>query len=347
LKTFALTQVQRQTSKDYRDAIQELRSHPERGFTKLDAIGAVREVGFANRAQAVAEAFAEHRSRTTLVVCATHDEIDRVTEAIRGHRKKTGELGQCVTLKRHVSLGWTTAQKTDYRNFRPGQILEFHRAVKGISKHESTEVLRADNDGVVVRTTAGIERTLTSKHVKSFDVVEKKPIDVAPGDRLLLTANRREERLHTTNGELVTVKGVDSVGRIELEDGRALPVDFRSFDHGYAVTAHRSQGKSVDSVVISADGMRKELFYVAASRGRESITVITSDRERLTQTVAQTAARKSASELVRGTHHRGLSMARELIRAATRLVAAVRERLTQQDVPERRKERQIGRAFGR
>jgi hypothetical protein len=143
------------------------------------------------------------------------------------------------------------------------------------------------------------------------------------------------------------VKGVDSAGRIELEDGRALPVDFRSFDHGYAVTAHRSQGKSVDSVVISADGMRKELFYVAASRGRESITIITSDKERLTQSVAQTAARRSASELVRGTRHRGLSMARELIRAATRLVAAVRERLTQQDVPERRKERQIGRAFGR
>jgi AAA domain/TrwC relaxase len=71
LKTVALTQVQRQTRRDYRDAIQELRRHPERGFAKLDAIGAVREVSFANRAQAVADAFAEHRNRTTLVVCAT------------------------------------------------------------------------------------------------------------------------------------------------------------------------------------------------------------------------------------------------------------------------------------
>ena len=59
LKTVALTQVQRQTRRDYRDAIQELRRHPERGFAKLDAIGAVREVSFANRAQAVADAFAE------------------------------------------------------------------------------------------------------------------------------------------------------------------------------------------------------------------------------------------------------------------------------------------------
>ncbi|MEO8663190.1 MAG: MobF family relaxase [Bryobacteraceae bacterium] len=346
LKTVALTQVQRQTKKEYRDAIQELRRRPERGFAKLMAIGAVREVTFANRAQAVAEAYAERGDRASLVVCATHDEIDRVTVAIRDQRKEAGELGESVTFRRHSSLGWTGAQKADYRNFRPGQILEFHRAIKGISRYESTRVVRADAGGVVVRTAAGPERRLTGKQSNSFDVMEENPIDVAAGDRLLLTANRREEHLRITNGELVTVKGVDSAGRIQLEDGRALPADFHSFNHGYAVAAHRSQGKSVDSVVISADGMRKELFYVAASRGRESITVVTSDKERLTQTVAQSAARKSASELVRGSRHRGLSMARELIRTAARFVTAVQERLAQQ-VVERRKERQIERAIGR
>jgi ATP-dependent exoDNAse (exonuclease V) alpha subunit len=36
----------------------------------------------------------------------------------------------------------------------------------------------------------------------------------------------------------------------------------------------------VDAVFISADGMQKELFYVAASRGRQSIQVVTSDKER-------------------------------------------------------------------
>ena len=74
---------------------------------------------------------------------------------------------------------------------------------------------------------------------------------------------------------------MDAAGRIHLEDGRTLPANYRSFAHGYAVTAHRSQGKTVDSVIISGDGMQKELFYVAASRGRQSVTVITSDKERL------------------------------------------------------------------
>jgi ATP-dependent exoDNAse (exonuclease V) alpha subunit len=177
--------------------------------------------------------------------------------------------------------------------------------------------------------------------------MEAKPIDVAPGDRLLLTGNRREGGLRTTNGELVTVTAVDSAGRIYLEDGRTLPADYRSFAHGYAVTAHRSQGKSVDAVIISADGMRKELFYVAASRGRESIMIIASDKERLIQTVSQTAARKSASELVRGTPHRGLAMARELIRAAVRVFNTIQERLAQQVAFERRKEHQREHTFDR
>jgi ATP-dependent exoDNAse (exonuclease V) alpha subunit len=97
----------------------------------------------------------------------------------------------------------------------------------------------------------------------------------------------------------VTVSRIDEQRRIHLQDGRSLPENYKQFTHGYAVTAHRSQGKSVDAVVISADGMRKELFYVAASRGRESITVVTSDRDLLREAVAHSVARQSASELLR------------------------------------------------
>lgn len=84
----------------------------------------------------------------------------------------------------------------------------------------------------------------------------------------------------------MTVSRIDEQGRIHPQDGRSLPENYKQFTHGYAVTAHRSQGKSVDAVVISADGMRKELFYVAASRGRESITVVTSDKDLLRESVA-------------------------------------------------------------
>lgn len=154
------------------------------------------------------------------------------------------------------------------------------------------------------------------------------PLPVPPsvsGDKLLFNANRRESGFHGTNGEIVTVADVDKAGHIRLEDGRELPPDFKRFTHGYAVSAHRSQGKSVDSVIISGDGMQKELFYVAASRGRRSVQVVTSDKELLRESVARSGARQSATELARKARpglrhgpHRGVGAALKLANHAAR-----------------------------
>ncbi len=81
----------------------------------------------------------------------------------------------------------------------------------------------------------------------------------------MLTANRRGSEFKATNGELVKVKSIDG-GAIHLEDGRTVPANYHELTHGYAVTAHRSQGKTVDTVIISPDAMKKELFYVAATK---------------------------------------------------------------------------------
>ena len=79
--------------------------------------------------------------------------------------------------------------------------------------------------------------------------------------------------------------------------------------------------------------MQKELFYVAASRGRESVLVITSDKERLRESIAQSTARKSASELARQQRpglrqgmHRGRAMARELIQRAVQVLQPLKNK---------------------
>ena len=145
----------------------------------------------------------------------------------------------------HVPLNWTTAEKSDVRNYAEGQVLEIHRAVKGVARHESLEVVGVEDGKVVARNARGEERQFTAKQAKCFDVYERRTIEIAPNDKLLLMSNRREPGFRATNGELVTVSRIDEQGRIHLQDGRALPENYKQFTHGYAVTAHRSQGKSV------------------------------------------------------------------------------------------------------
>jgi hypothetical protein len=69
--------------------------------------------------------------------------------------------------------------------------------------------------------------------------------------------------------------------------------------------------------------MKRELFYVAKSRGRARLTVVTSDAEALRESVGRTSARQSASELARKAMvqmprgvRRGVAAAIELVRLA-------------------------------
>ena len=241
-------------------------------------------------------------SRKVLVVAGTHEEIARITHAVRHDMTQQGELHGGMVFERHAPLQWTEAQKKDLSNYQEGQILQFHRSSHGIGKHESLVVESAGTSYIVARDRHGVERVVSPTQARSFSVHECHQIEVAPGDRLLLTGNRREAGFRATNGELAKVSSVDG-GRILLEDGRTLPTNYHEFDHGYAITAHRSQGKTVDTVVLSSDGMKQEQFYVAASRGREGITVITSDVDRLRESLGISSARPSAMELAREQAH--------------------------------------------
>ena len=300
LKSVSLTEVQRQTNSFYREAVKTMRHSPEQGFAQLEKLGAIREVSIFDRGQIVAELHREFRAegRDTLVVAGTHAEISQLTDVIRQDRKEHGELGVGHSFDRFVSLQWTRAQKEELSNYQEGQILQFHRDTKLAKRHESLEVVRTGPESLVARKETGEEVNISPKQTRAFSVYERQPIEVAPGDSLMLTANRRGPELRATNGELVKVSSLDG-GAIRLEDGRTLPANYHEFTHGYAVTAHRSQGKTVDTVIISADAMKKELFYVAASRGRSEIVIITSDREQLRESVGVSTMRQSAIELAR------------------------------------------------
>jgi conjugative relaxase-like TrwC/TraI family protein len=306
LSSVSLRQVQRQTNAEYKAAVESLRNHPAEGFAKLEAMGAIREVDWRLRAQEVSKAYreasvvlnAKGEARSVLVVAATHDEIKSITYAVRQDKKRAGELAEGRTFQQHTALNWTEAQKKQTKNYQPGQMLAFHKAVKGVAKNEALEVVSADKSGITARKADGQMMKMTDRQVKAFGVFEKNDFEVAAGDKLLLQANWRDKTFKATNGELVTVASVDE-GRISLQDGRQMPAEYRQFTHGYAVTAHRSQGKTVDFEIIAAERMAQDLFYVSATRAREGLTVITSDSVGLQESIGVSGDRQSAMELAR------------------------------------------------
>jgi ATP-dependent exoDNAse (exonuclease V) alpha subunit len=179
--------------------------------------------------------------------------------------------------------------------------IHFHRRTAGFAKNETVSVVAIENDALKVQHANGSENLfLLGAVCVCFDVGEKRKLKISVGDKLLLQANASRKRF--INGELVEVLAIQG-DSVVLADGRVIPQNYRTFTHGYAVTSHAAQGKTVDEVLVitssrSLPAINQQQFYVSISRGRDACRVFTDDAEMLRSHVTRSSARLAAVEVV-------------------------------------------------
>lgn len=297
--------IRRQSEREYRAAIGELaEGKGSEALARLDRLGALHEADEETRYPLLASEYVNSlkANKSALVVSPTWREISRVTQEVRTQLKAAGLLAREETeLTVHHASKWTRAQKRDLRNYQAKMVLTFHKGAKEFVAGEWAEVVKVEPDALAVRKRNGQMVTVTKKQVGCFDVAVRVKLPVAPGERLLIQSNRKPDGLF--NGQIVTVRQVKADGRVLLTDGRSIAPDFRAFTHGYCVTSHGSQGRTVDHVYVAVDSASAQAanlnqFYVSASRGREQVKVFTDDIEFLRQAVTRSAARLSATDLL-------------------------------------------------
>jgi conjugative relaxase-like TrwC/TraI family protein len=305
-----LTTIRRQKSEVFQQIV-KLAAAKQTGqaFAKLMELGAVTEVladghhtddGRLYQKAADAYLSAIKQGKSALLVSPTWAEIEAVTEKVRETLKTEGVVSPDeLAFPVFDSLSWTEAQKKNAGQYEPGQRLRFVRKTRKFDRGETVEVAAVVENGLRVRRADGTEVDFIPANAAStFDVGEARELKVATGDWLLLQANHGREFI---NGERVQVREIQN-GRIALTDGRQLPASFNTFTHGYAVTSHSSQSKTVDEVLLVASSrsfaaVNREQFYVSISRGRERVHVFTDDTELLARRVTDSHERKAAVEL--------------------------------------------------
>ena len=300
-----LTRIRRQRKAEYRNAVElAAQRRTAEAFAQLERIGAIVESSNDNLYDKAAQSYlkALDQYQSALLVAPTWNEIQAVTEKVRDALKASGRLvGEEKEFQVFDSLSWTEAQKQDAWQYRPGMAILFHRSKAGFKKSESAEVLAIENDLLKLRHADGVERVFPlGASPACFDVGETRKLTVAVGDKLLLQANAPRKQF--INGELVDVKAIQG-GALVLADGRVIPQNYRTFTHGYAVTSHAAQGKTVDEVLVVASSrslpaVHQQQFYVSISRGRERCQVFTDDVERLRSHVTHSSERLAAVEVV-------------------------------------------------
>lgn len=303
---FHLTEIRRQVDPAYRKAVARLaRGDAFGAFNQFNRLGAVREVS--EGAGLWQEAAADYvrtvqTGKSCLAISPVWAEIREFTSAVRAQLRLAGVLtGDEHFVATVESLKWTQEERRRVQNYRPGDVLTFHRTWGNLRKFDAVAVVRQEDDQLILRDSDGRERRLDPRRASGFEVGTTNEISLAVGDRLLIRANVKPADLR--NGDLVEVAGIGHDGEIALKDGRILPAWFREFTHGYATTSHASQGKTVDrGLLLMADagiaaGNLKQA-YVSNSRFRESQMIYTSDKDAACDAMMRPADRKLALEMI-------------------------------------------------
>ena len=325
LQSGQLTRIRRQRRAEYRHAVElAAQKRTTESFAQLERMGAVTEFSGNQIYDSAAQSYLKSRkqNKSALLVAPTWAEIEAVTEKVRAELKSSGVIAsEEKEFQVFDSLSWTEAQKRDAREYRAGQVLNFHRTTHGFSKGESAEVVQISDDSLKLRRPDGSEASVQlGRGSAAFDVGETRTLKIAAGDKLLLQANWRKKFI---NGELVEAKSVQG-DSILLADGRIIPCDYRTFTHGYAVTSHAAQGKTVDEVLVVASSrslaaINQQQFYVSISRGRERCQVFTDDKDLLRSHVTHSNARVAAVEVVPGAAMKRHKFIRQILQWSERV----------------------------
>lgn len=297
IKPAEVTEIQRPQGKhkeQYKAIFKALsEGKVEEGFKRLDELGWIKELPGDERYVRLAADYVDTvaAGKTALVVSPTHAESDRITAEIRRSLKERKLLKdnerEFGTL---VNANLTPAQRGHGRDIHHGDVLQFHQNAVGYRRGQRVEV-----NG----------EALPLDQADRFTVFHRGALKLAAGDVVRITHNGyTADGLHRLdNGSLYRVKTFDRSGNIVLENGWTVAKDFGHLAHGYCVTSHASQGKTVDRVFVgqsseSFPASSREQFYVSCSRGREAVTVYCDDKESLLEAVERSDDRVTATELV-------------------------------------------------
>ena len=262
------------------------------------------------RAEALARAAAEAYLRMapedraqTLMMAATNATRQAINGKVRAGLKEEGTLGAAEA--KTVALDKMSTMT------REG----LTRAENYVTKKEDARVMvRFDKDFVdpndikneakkgeqfYVTDTSGGKLTLESFDKPGRKIVvdpakaklsayETRDMSLSAGDQVVFRQNDKERNL--INGMGGTVVGVDAEtghATVKLTEGHTVEIDpsrAEVMDYSYARTIHSAQGATYERAIVVGEGGKRamaELAYVACSREKRGLLIITDDPEKL------------------------------------------------------------------
>lgn len=313
METARLGEIVRQSNAATKEAVlASIEGDAKQALAALDRGGGqiVEHADRAGRFAAIAEHYAgldkAARSRT-LVIEPSRDGRDALTADIRAALVKSGELsGPAFAVESLVNKGLTRAEARDPLSYDRGDVVRFTRdyADKAVMRGEAYRVEAVDpaKAAIALKSEDGqeVDWRLRQWGAGNVQVFAPQNMDLRTGDSIRFTRNDRDAgRINGARGEVTAIDEQARTATVLGARGQTQTLDLdaardRHIAHAYVDTAFAAQGRTADHVIIHADSKATNLvdqksFYVGISRAKETATIVTDDRAKLTSAINERA----------------------------------------------------------
>ena len=259
------------------------------------------------------------------------DEVGGLSEeerAVRGEERHVldGEHAQAATALQKTQL--TRPQMQQARHYQPGHVVTM-REQRQTRQYVVDSVDTRQNTVSMHDQSTGESRTESASRIQERGrLYEPVQINLGVGDRVIFNENDRDHDIR--NGDSGHVKSIDASGvHIMLDrkdNGEPVNVTIdrelgAAIDYGYARTVHKSQGLTEGNVIVAGEaskGATAEQGYVATSRERDRLDVVTDNTERLARNWQRVADRETARSAIAKASQTRNGAAREQARQQAR-----------------------------
>jgi conjugative relaxase-like TrwC/TraI family protein len=258
-------------------------------------------------AQAYLELSPSERDKT-LVLAATNEMRRAINEKVKAGLQEQVPEGAdtaSVTVTALDKSQCTKAQLREAINYKPDMILRVPEGRGRAKKVVDWTITASDptRNTVTVTNRDGEEKVFKPRDLnpKECGLYTKRDLDLAVGDRVVFTENRRNDGYQNNETGTVIAVSADKVA-IRKDNGKAVTLDAgkaHTLDHGWAVTVHRSQGRTVDRALVAGMASKMAtamLAYVACTRERFHLRIFTDHVKSLQKSWARVAERETAKD---------------------------------------------------
>ena len=289
MKTAVMDEIMRQRDAHLREAVEaSLAGEIGRAFDKLGSnVAEVKSDNLAGAAAARWPALSPQERANAGLMAPSHALREEINAIVRERLVRDGAVhGPAMNGERLVSRGYTNAEKTLAANYRPGDVVAFHRPYKrlGVGKGDELRVEGVDHAARTVNLSGEDGRAVAwepnriAARAGGVEVYRTESTELRAGDRIRRTRNdtraRAREQPHRRGRGGARRQGdVPPRGRAHAgsEPGRCAPLCH--VDRAWASTVHAFQGRTADTVIAAMEANHPNLttqksFYVEISRAR-------------------------------------------------------------------------------